>query len=537
MKKNLALGTIGLLMAFSSCNTKNQKAKNPSSLRINFKEEPTSLDPRRGRNLAGASHLHAMLFEGLMRLDPNGDLSCAQASSYEISPDQKTYTFHIGNTFWSDGTPVTAYDFEKTWKDILDPQFPALDSNILYCIKNASAAKKGEVSLEGVGIHAKNAKTLVIELEHPTPHFLHTTASNILYPINQTQNHLFPNWFAEAGEHFVCNGPFRLSQWKHNNNLVFTKNTGYRLANEVKLDEIRVSLINNDSATLHMYETGDLDIIGLPISPLPFTSYPDLMQKNELRIFEAPGTMVCMFNTKRFPFYNANIRKAFSYAINRQVLIDQVTLLKENPALGIIPPHLKQTQARPYFEDGNVQMARTFFQKGLEELGIEASDLNGKTTFSYWSQDHACPLLPQALQREWNTVLGIDVELEALEYKTLHEKGKNGLLSMGYFVFMSYDPIDLLGRFKSAQNARNYARWQNDAYADLLDKAAQSSSQGRYFALLDQAEALLMEEMPYAPVFHWNYTLLIQPYVKGFSVSPLGYLCFDRISIEKNGTD
>lgn len=534
-KRTLTFGVLGIVMLLSSCNTKEPKSKTQSSLRINFKEEPSSLDPRRGRNMTGASHLHAMLFEGLMRLEPNGELKCAQASSYQISNDQKTYTFHLGSNYWSDGTPVTAYDFEKTWKNILDPQFPALDAHVLYSVKNAAAAKRGEIGLDRVGIHAKDLKTLVIELEHPSPHFLQVTASSSLYPINQTQELHHPHWYAEAGEHFACNGPFKLREWKHHNRITLEKNPRYRLANQIQINEILISIINNDSATLHMHEAGDLDIIGLPISPLPLDSYPDLIEKKQLHVYRAPGTMACMFNTKRFPFYNANMRKAFASAINRQLLIDNITQLQETPALGIVPPFLKKNPSQPYFEDGNAELARSYFQKGLEELGIQASDLKGKVAFSYWAHDHACPMLPLAMQHQWREVLGVEVELEALEFKTLHERGRNGLLSMGYFVFLAmyHDPIELLERFKSSHNGRNYARWENSAYADLIDRSARSTSQEEHFALLDQAEKILIDEMPYAPIFHWNYALLIQPHVKGFDISPLGYLCFDKVSLEK----
>jgi oligopeptide transport system substrate-binding protein len=533
MSKKLIAGSLGVLMVFLySCNAKDMHAEK-HSLRINLKEEPTSLDPRRGRNMSGSSQLHAMLFEGLMRLEPNGKLSCAQASSYEVSQDKKTYTFHLSKVFWSDGTPVTAYDFEKTWKDILDPQFPSLDAHALYCIKNANAAKKGEVPLESVGIHSKDAKTLVVELDHPTPHFLQITATSVLFPVNQTQAKHFPTWYLEAGEHFLCNGPFKLTAWSHNNHMVLEKNGRYRLADQVKLDAVYITMIDNETATLHMYNSGNLDMVGLPISPLPFDSYQDLMQQDLLHLFEAPGTMVCTFNTKQFPFYSVNMRKAFSYAINRQLLVEHITQLKELPALSVVPPLLKK-EAKAYFEDGNMDLAREYFQKGLDELGIQASDLEGKLKFSYWIHDHACPMLPQALQQQWLQELGVEVELEALEFKTLHDKGKAGNFSMGYFVYLSmyHDPIELLDRFKYAQNVRNYPRWQNDTYVELMNKADRTTSEKEHFELLDQAEAIIMEEMPFAPVFHWNYALLIQPYVKGFAISPLGFLCFDRVYIE-----
>jgi oligopeptide transport system substrate-binding protein len=535
MWKNLLVGATGIFMAFLyACNQKDDQSMKKRCLRTNLKEEPSSLDPRRGRNLTGASHLHAMLFEGLMRSEPDGSLSCAQAASYEISQDKKTYTFHLRNTFWSNGTPVTAHDFEKTWKDILNPTFPSLDAHALYCIKNALAAKKGETSLNQVGIHAKDAKTLVVELEAPTPHFLQIAASNILFPINQSQDLHFPNWYSDATEHFVCNGPFKLAQWKHNNYLVLEKNSYYHLADKVKLDSIYFSIIDNESATLNMYHTQDLDIVGLPISPLPTDSYPDLIKRDLLNVFQAPGTMVCMFNTKQFPFYNANMRKAFSYAIDRKILIDNITQLKEEPALRLVPAVVKKNP-KSYFEDAHLQKARACFQKGLEELGIQAKDLNGKITFTYWLHDHGCPMLPQALQQQWLKNLGVEVELEAVEYKTLHEKGKKGLFSMGYFVFISMynDPIELLDRFKNKENPRNYSRWHSPEYADYVNRAAQTVSSEEHFELLDRAEAVLMDELPFAPIFHWNYALLVQPYVKGFAVSPSGNLCFERISIEK----
>ena len=100
--------------------------------------------------MSSDSQVQAMLFEGLVRLEPDGTLSCASAASYTLSPDLITYTFILRETQWSDGTPVTAYDFEKTWKNHLDPGFPSVDSNALFCIKHAKGAKNGEIPISGM---------------------------------------------------------------------------------------------------------------------------------------------------------------------------------------------------------------------------------------------------------------------------------------------------------------------------------------------------------------------------------------------------
>jgi oligopeptide transport system substrate-binding protein len=282
-----------------------------------------------------------MLFEGLMHLESNGTLSYAQAQSHQVSSDQKTYIFYLRNTFWSDGSPVTAYDFEKTWKNILTPGFPALDAHALDYIKNAIKAKKGEVSLDQVGIRAKDAQTLIVELEYPAPHFLQITASNILFPINQAQEQLFPDWHLEASDHCVFNGPFKLSEWKHHSHIILEKNPYYRLADRFKFDFIYISMINNGIAALNIHASGLFDIISLHLSPLPFDLYRELVRRNLFHIVKMPGTMVCMFNTRKFPFNNGNIRKAFSYAIDKRFLVDHITLLNEDIALGLLPSFLK----------------------------------------------------------------------------------------------------------------------------------------------------------------------------------------------------
>lgn len=511
-----------------------QRAKKTKQcLRINFKEEPSCLDPRQGRNMGGTSQLHAMLFEGLMKIEPDGSLRCAQAKSCTISPDQKTYTFHLRNTFWSDGTPVTAQDFAQTWINILDPSFSSRDADSFLFIKNAAAARKGVLPLDQVGIFAIDAKTLLVQLERPVHYFLQIVASSAFFPINQNLGK-FPDWHLEAGEHFVCNGPFKLAAWKHHSEILLKKNTFYHRAEKIKLDSIHIIYINQGIAPLHIDAGGLFDVIGPPFSFIPHDLFRELAQKDLLQVVSMPGTANCTFNTKRFPFHNADIRKAFSYAIDRQLLINTTTLLKEKPALGTIPPMLKNNVDKPFFKDNDIALARTHLQKGMKELGISTKDLENQLTFSFWTQDHGCPMMPQALQKQWKEKLGISVQIEALDFEALHDKGKHNRFSMGYFVHFSIacDPADILTRFKFSDGSRNYARWQNASYVDLLEQSEQSTVQKERFELLEQAEKLLMDEMPFAPLFYWNNAFLVQPHVRGFAVTPQGYLCLDRIWID-----
>lgn len=521
----LLLLFLGVLM-FASCH-KTERPK-PQTLRINLRKEPVSLDPRRGNDMV-ASQVHFMLFEGLMRLNPDMTLSPAQAKSYEISLDGKQYTFHLDETKWSDGSPVTAFDFEKSWKSLLDSKFPSPDAYLLYPIKNAKLAKEGNCPLSDIGIHSKDEKTLVVELESPSPHFLQIVASSVLLPINSNVEEKNPNW-ASSPESFVSNGPFKLKEWHFNHEMILEKNHKYRRADEVKLNRIFIDVIDREIAALHMYTSGHFDLIGAPLSFFPTMLHQDLERKQLLTYFPVAMTKFLAFNTTSSPFQNANIRRAFAFAINRKEIVEHITQLDEKEALNIIPPAL--ISASTLFNDGDEALAKKCLQKGLEELDCGVKDLK-PVTFMYVSSE-INHLLAQALQDWWDKTLGIRVSLQSVEFKILHERSKKGDFSIGLFAWLADygDPMNILERFRDKTSHRNYAKWQNETYNSLIEDALKTSSQQKYLEKIKDAERFLIEEMPITCLYHENYVFLIQPHVKGFEVSPLGHIYFDKISIE-----
>ena len=132
--------TVAIFFLFLSCNQEKEVVKPCKQLLMNIQREPPTLDPRKGSELVGST-MQFILFEGLMRLNPDGSLTPAQAASVALSDDRKTYTFVLKETVWSDGSPVVAKDFERAWKKILTPDFPAPNAHLLYPIKNAENAK------------------------------------------------------------------------------------------------------------------------------------------------------------------------------------------------------------------------------------------------------------------------------------------------------------------------------------------------------------------------------------------------------------
>src|SRR5690625_3489455 len=195
---------------------------------MNIKTEPPSLHPGKATDSTSGAVLH-QVFEGLTRINPEGEPEEAMAEEIDISDDELTYTFTIrDDATWSNGDPVTAEDFEFAWKWVLDPESPDTDyAYQLYPIKGAEDAKENGASLDDVGITVEDEKTLVVELEQPTDYFLELTAFHTYYPLNKNVVDGNDDWALDAGDDYVTNGPFTLVSWGNKDKIVLAKNDAY----------------------------------------------------------------------------------------------------------------------------------------------------------------------------------------------------------------------------------------------------------------------------------------------------------------------
>lgn len=514
----------------SSC----QKTERASSLkrkelRLSISEEPLTLDPRKGGD-AISSHLHFMLYEGLTRLNEDGSTTPAQCYQIDVSEDKLTYTFHMGKTRWSNGSTVTSYDFEKAWKDILSPSFPSPNAHLLYPIKGAEAAKKGKISLSEVGIHAPNPNTFIVELAAPTPYFLQMISFCVFFPVNKALDEENPAWAFNAHKNFICNGPFCLSEWKHHNEIIVKKNPLFRVPEEVQLESIRLSIIANEMTSLQMYENGELDFVGHPFSTLPTDAVKSLHQKRELKITPAAATTFIAFNTEKSWFQNENLRKAFAYAMNRQEIVENITQLDETVATEAVPPILKNNRTTVFYTDNKQDLAKAYLKEAISELGISKKDL-GQLTFLYSNLDNHHKVA-QVLQQQWLQTLGVHVQLQAMEHKTLLDRLSKRDYSFGLTIWRAqyHDPINILERFKLKENTKNYPGWENEEFKQLLNRSALEAAEDR-MATLERAEQIFLEELPVAPLYHWSFCYLNRPYLKDIHFSPVGGIFFERLSL------
>ncbi len=518
------------LFILTCCNSSSSDSKSSQKLRLVIPEEPSTLDPRKGGD-AVSSHLHFMLFEGLTKLHEDGSISAAQCTNFHISPDKKTYTFYLGKTTWSDGTAVTSYDFEKAWKAILSPSFPSPNAHLLYPISCAEEAKKGLVSIEDVGIYSPDPQTLIIKLNYPTPYFLNLISFCVFFPIPLHVENQHPEWAFHSGPHFISNGPFVLTEWKHNNELSLKKNEHYHQANQVPLDEIHLSIIGSEMTAFQLYQNREIDLIGQPFSSIPLDVQHHTQPNAEILVSPSAATTFITFNLLEFPFSNANLRKAFTLAIDRKSIAENVVQFGEEAAFCAVPPSLKNNQNTIFYSDGNLEEANKLLAKGLEELNISKKELENSLTYLY-SHSEVNHKVAQILQQQWLANLGLQVKLGITDRKTHMDciSRKKHVFAQAIYRAQYADPINILDRFRNKDNIKNYSSWENKKFQDLLEQSFLESGEER-LVTLNTAEGILLEEAVIAPLFHMNLCYLTKPYVGNVEFSPVGGMFLERLSI------
>jgi oligopeptide transport system substrate-binding protein len=519
----------------ASCQKKERSVrKQDQCIYLNLTNEPATLDPRKGGDLI-SSHMHFLLFEGLVRLNKDNSVIPALAKSFEISADGTVYTFLLRDAVWSNGTPITAFDFEKSWKDILDPSFPSVNAHLLYPIKNAKDAKQGKVPLCEVGIVAKDAKTFTVTLEKPTPYFLDLISFCVFFPVNRQIDEEYPDWAHNAGNHYISNGPFILKEWKHNNEIVVVKNPLYWDQNRVRTNAIHFSMIDNEMTALQMFENGELDMLGDPLSPLPIDALPSLKKKNKVFTHPSAGTTMISFNVDAFPFNNMKIRKAFAYAIDRESIVKNITQMNEIVATNAIPPVLKNNRNRAFFKDSDIAQAKVLLEEGMQELGI-TKDVFDNVVYYYAATD-VYHKIAQAIQQQWQSALGVKIRIENFEQKVLMDKlvKRDYVFAQSLWLAQYNDQMNILERFKSKTNAKNYPNWENPEFIRLLEDSFYENGSKRA-EILEKAEEIFLSEMPICPIYHWDMVYIAQPYLNNAEITSIGDLIFENLTIENRKT-
>lgn len=486
-------------------------------LNMTLRAEPTTLDPSLAADLVTSDVLNNVM-EGLYRINKDNKPEPAIASGVEISEDKKTYTFTLRDAKWSNDDPVTAQDFEYSWKRTLNPETKAEYAYILYPIKNAEAYNTDEASADDVGVKALDEKTLEVELEEPSPYFLSLTAFSNYYPQNESVVEEFGKEYGTEADKIVYNGPFNVSEWKHEQNVQLKKSDTYWDRNAVRLEVANLNIVKDISLAANLYTGNEADVVELS------SELAEAFKKSpEYLPYTGATTQYLVFNTNNQFLSNSKIRKALSYAVDRDSL---AKIMKDGsePAYGFVPPTIFTSDNKVFREESsdhhqyNPQEAKRLLEEGMAELGLTSQPSLTMLSYDDHRKDAAV-----FIQEQFRNNLDLDVKINPQPFKQKLDRELAGDFEITYAGWGAdfNDPQTYLDIYVS-EGTYNWADWSNKEYDELIEKAIGNPNNEERTKNFVEAEKILMEEAPIAPITYAGKIYLQKQYVKGVYRHPVG---------------
>jgi len=477
--------------------------------------EPKDLDPHTVTGVT-ENNISAALLEGLVAEDPQ-DLHPVPgvAERWTVDDGGGRYTFHLRpDARWSNGDPVTAGDFVFAYRRMLSPGTGSPYAYMLFCLTNAQAFNQGRISdFALVGAHAADERTLVLTLEAPVSYFLSLLNHYSWFPLHPPTilkhgriDQIGTPWTRSGN--FVGNGPFVLKAWDPNDRIVVARSDTYWDRDRVRLREIHFHAIGDHQTEERTFRAGQLHVTGtVPIDMIPVyrKQHPELLQL-------APylGTYYYQLNVRRPPLDDARVRRALAAAINRDQIVRYVTRAGEAPALHFTPP-----DAAGYTTEARLAASPAKARQWLAEAGFPGGKGFPRLTLLFNTSD-AHERIAQAIQQMWKKELGVDIELVNMEWKVYLAQTQCGQYDLARAAWIGdyVDPNSFLDMWVT-DGGNNRTGWSNADYDRLIRAAARAGDPAERYRLFQQAEALLMDQLPIIPIYFYRSKALVRPSVRG----------------------
>ncbi len=449
------------------------------------------------------------VFEGLTRLGKNQNIIPGIAKKIDISEDRLTYTFYIRNSKWSDGSKISAKDFEFAFKEVLNPKNLSEYASIMYMIKNAKQYNLGKAQREDVGVVAKGDNILEVTLEKPCSYFLYLTATSPFMPIKKKFYERQEGQYAKTEKNMIFNGAWVIDTWIHGKKIVLKKNLNYWNNANIKLNEIELLMIKDEEILYNMFKQNKIDMIDVRGEYIKRAKDAGYQVKNYLN----GATEYLEFNMNSDVLKNRNIRKAITYVIDRNELCN--TVLK-NECIEA------NTFTNPVVLNGNditvkksnlnkkqrIKKAKELFNRGLKELG-NIGDINLKLLTND-SENSIKRAKYYAENIEKN--LGIKISLEKVTFKEKLIKHKNCdfdievvCISPDYNSPITY--LDMLGE-------NNSLIYINNEYNKILENAKQELSNKKRMEMFKKMENIIIDDVPIYPLCYRNVHYIVKNNLK-----------------------
>ncbi|MER2260656.1 MAG: peptide ABC transporter substrate-binding protein [Psychrobacillus sp.] len=470
--------------------------------------------------------------EGLYRLNQENVAVPAIADGEPtISEDGLVYTFKLRDANWSDGSPVTANDFEFAWKRAMNPDTASEYGPYMMdgVIKNATAISAGEVEYTELGVKALDEKTLEVTLEKPVPYFLSLMSFGTFLPQKEEFVTTQGENYSKNSEALLYNGPFVLQNWDGTGlNWKLVKNDQYWDKDTVKLTEINYDVVKEVATAVNLYTNGEKDRAGLSGEyAMQYANDPELVTEMDASVF------YFKYNQERngepTPLANVNIREAVSKAINKQDLVDVVLANGSVPAHYLVPAGFTFDEDANDFREVNgdmstfnVEEAQAAWQKGLDELGVTELTLE-----ILGGDSDVSKKMDEYFKNQLETNLpGLTVTLKEVPFAVRLDLDTN----QDYDIQVAgwgpdyQDPYTFMNLWLT-DGGNNMMSYSNPKYDELVlssNNELALDAEGRWQALADAEKLLIAEDYAIGPIYQRGTMQLLKPYVKGVVSHQIG---------------
>ncbi|WP_194090878.1 ABC transporter substrate-binding protein [Vibrio hibernica] len=476
--------------------------------------EVASIDPQKTEGVP-ESNVIRDLFEGLVNQDGDGNVVPGVAESWETK-DNKTFIFHLRkDAKWSNGDPVTADDFVFTFQRAVDPATASPYAWYLEMttMKNAAQIINGKADKSTLGVKALDANTLEVNLESAVPYFVKMMGHTTVKPVNKKVLEKWGDQWTKP-EHFVGNGAYVLSKWVVNERMVMVRNKNYWDDKDTVIDKVTYLPIENQVAEMNRFLSGEIDMT----NELPNEHFKRL-EKEHPEDVSVVGNLCSYyygFNNEKAPFNDVRVRKALSYAIDRDVITKILLGQGQKPAYFLTPE--VTADFHPVMPEYGTWTQKERNQKAealLKEAGYDKSHPLKFNLLYNTSENHKKNAV--AIASMWKKALGVDVTLENQEWKTYLDNRREGNFQITRAGWCGdYNEASSFLSLMQSNNSSNDPRYHNKEYDAVMEKALASTSDAERADLYAQAEALLARDMPIAPIFQYVKARLVSPQVGGF---------------------
>jgi oligopeptide transport system substrate-binding protein len=480
--------------------------------------DPDSLDPHKAIGTSSSILIYD-LFEGLVTVDARGQIAPGAASEWKVDATQKVYTFTLRpNLKWSDGRPLTAADFEYSFRRLMLPETAARYASFLYPIRNARAVNTGKAPVESLGVKAVDARTLRVELETPAPQLteLLTSVGAVAVPRQAIEAH--GREWTRPGK-IVSNGAYALAEVSPQTFIKARKNPNFHAASDVAIDEVVYFPVEDEGTSFKRYQAGELQVaVKVPTDKIEAVRR---QYAGQLRSSPGLGTTMLMLNHKRKPFDDPRVRRALALAIDRGVLTDRILRGTAQPAYTVVPGSVSRYE-RPIPAYAAAPMPAR--QAEARKLLAEAGYGDGKPfrfTMQYFTEAKT-RTLAVAMVSMWRAV-GVQCELVNKDLGSVISSVRAGNYEVSLYAwFSSFDDPSTFLDILTTKARGSLSGYSNPAFDQAFAAGNGLASSDERSAALARAEALAMADVPVIPLFTGINQRLVSSKVQGWVDNPRG---------------